>query len=802
MQITIFPSVRDTTSGRYISVHDAFKRIRNNVKQGELIRKIRSLSDKSERDKLKKQLPAYCFSGTFSRKNSNSCTQHSGLICLDFDGEKLENIMSKSEYIYACFLSPSGNGYKVLVKIPPSIEEHEEYFDSLQDYFNLPTFDDKVRNISTACFDTEDPNIYINEDAPMFNQKTMPKHKAITEVMPLFRIDDPDKIITRLQKWIDKTESFGKGGRNAYVAKLAMRFNAFGVPVSRAVNYLAQYEQPDFPWSEIDRTVRGIYARYANEHNTQAFEDREPIHFTKELLRKKTDNSEIKNIVSEKYHITPSQVDEIIDHANSLENEKVFWTVITGKDKSKIKIDSEALKEYYQRHGIYRFWIDKKTWMMIQEDNFKIKEIGEDKIRDHVNEYFESLPDKIDNFSKSYILKTIQDEMDVSYLKREKLAWLPARDIDWQEDTRDTAYFYYQNKAVKITKDSLELMDYSSELNGCIWEDQIIKRDIELLPEADVIWQCEYSQFIMCLALGQDPRKFTDESLVDMSGFYNLCETIGYILHSYKDPANPKSVILTDEVISENPEGGIGKGIFIKGIGQIKNSVVFDGKNWNWNKSFLFQRINLSTQVMAFEDVNRTFNFERLFSIVTEGIEVEKKNKDTFYIPYTRSPKVLITSNYAIKGQGGSHDRRRHEIELKQFFSPTYTPRDYFGHNLYDEWDTRQWMLFDNFMMLCVKTYLTNGLSKSNAKNISYKKLINDVPEEFIAWYDDRIQLGAETSLNAICEEFKAAYQDYKTTLNREMLKWLNKVAAHRGHAVHKDTRREGVYITINAVLR
>jgi len=41
-----------------------------------------------------------------------------------------------------------------------------------------------------------------------------------------------------------------------------------------------------------------------------------------------------------------------------------------------------------------------------------------------------------------------------------------------------------------------------------------------------------------------------------------------------------------------------------------------------------------------------------LFSVVTEGLTLEKKNKDAIKIPFSKSPKIAITTNYAIKGSG------------------------------------------------------------------------------------------------------------------------------------------------------
>lgn len=77
-----------------------------------------------------------------------SLTEHSGLICLDFDGyPKVKTMLddkaaiSKNPYVFAVFISPSGNGLKVLVKIPKDKDNHVNYFQSLQKHFNSEYFD-------------------------------------------------------------------------------------------------------------------------------------------------------------------------------------------------------------------------------------------------------------------------------------------------------------------------------------------------------------------------------------------------------------------------------------------------------------------------------------------------------------------------------------------------------------------------------------------------------------------------------------------------------------------------------------
>jgi hypothetical protein len=152
--ITIFQNIRDTDTPFYRDVHIILERIKNGATK-ELVKKIRLEKRKPERNELKKQLPAICFSGEFNKRADSALIAHSGLICLDFDGyvkqkellQDKENL-SKNKYVFSVFISPSGNGLKVLVKIPADAENHVNYFNSLEKYLNSPYFDKTSKNIS------------------------------------------------------------------------------------------------------------------------------------------------------------------------------------------------------------------------------------------------------------------------------------------------------------------------------------------------------------------------------------------------------------------------------------------------------------------------------------------------------------------------------------------------------------------------------------------------------------------------------------------------------------------------------
>ena len=142
MEITIFKDIKDTSQPFYRNVGLVLERIEKGNSK-EIVKKIRSKKNKEERNDLKKQLPAICFSGNFTKRNDASLTEHSGLICLDFDGYKSskellqeKEKLTKNKFVFSVFISPSGKGLKVIVKIPKDVDNHTNYFSSLNTYFN------------------------------------------------------------------------------------------------------------------------------------------------------------------------------------------------------------------------------------------------------------------------------------------------------------------------------------------------------------------------------------------------------------------------------------------------------------------------------------------------------------------------------------------------------------------------------------------------------------------------------------------------------------------------------------------
>ena len=117
-----FYKSKETKISEATTIQDVLNRIKNGYEVRAQIESLRKEHDKGTKDQIKGSLPMVTFSGLFgeSRKR-DQLLEYSNFICLDIDKlEKLDVLRTKIEsdkFTSTCFLSPSGNGLKVLIKV-------------------------------------------------------------------------------------------------------------------------------------------------------------------------------------------------------------------------------------------------------------------------------------------------------------------------------------------------------------------------------------------------------------------------------------------------------------------------------------------------------------------------------------------------------------------------------------------------------------------------------------------------------------------------------------------------------------
>ena len=769
-KVTIFQNIKETDTPFHREVGVILERIKNGSSK-KLVKNIRTTKDKNERNELKKKLPALCFSGVFNKRKDSALVEHSGLICLDFDGYEKQKLLlehkeklTKDSYVYSVFISPSGNGLKVLVKIPANPDNHVNYFNSLEKYFDSTYFDKMCKNVSRVCYESYDPLIYTNENSKLWDTISEKEYNEVDSYQdpPTIPITDENKVVDILVKWWTKKYPMVEGQRNQNCFVLAMAFNDYGINKSLAGYVLNNYATKSFNQTEITRTIESAYANTQN-FNTKYYEDDEKVQSIKDKIRRGVSKKEIRHQLNEA-GVDGEAITSVISRIEKEQSKQTFWE---KNEKGTIKIIHFSFKKFLEENGFYKYCPEGgKNYVFVKVTNNLIDHTSEKEIKDFILNYLQ----EVDDLS---IYNHFADH--VRYFREEFLTQLSTIDIYFIEDSKDSAYLYYQNCAVRISKDLIEPIDYL-DLGGYVWKDHIINRKFKVCDEH----QCDFSKFIGNICGNDEARIKTLES------------TIGFMMHGYKNLSYCPAVILNDEVISDNPEGGTGKGLFMNALSQMKKLVVIDGKAFAFEKSFPYQLVSADTQILCFDDVKKHFDFERLFSVVTEGLTLEKKNKDAIKIPFSKSPKIGITTNYAIKGSGNSFARRKWEIELHQYYTKTYTPMDEFGKHFFAEWDEDEWCLFDNFMTSCLQDYLSTGLVKSKFVNLQIRQLSAETSHDFIEWCglvqghkkNEIIKINERLIKQDLYFEFISEYPDYgpkaKMTISRtRFYRWLVAYGTH-----------------------
>tara|TARA_R110002153_G_C13329582_1_gene497837 strand:+ start:1594 stop:4011 length:2418 start_codon:yes stop_codon:yes gene_type:complete len=761
--VTIFKNIKETEAPFHRQVGVVLDRIKDGATK-ELVKSIRKEKNKTERNELKKLLPAICFSGIFTKRNDLSISEHSGIICLDFDGyPKQKDLLQdkealcKDKFVFSAFISPSGNGLKVLIKIPADKENHVNYFNSLDKHFKSQYFDKVVKNISRVCYESYDPLIYVNENSSIWDKIEEPEYVEIVKNRDIatIPITDENKIVEILVKWWIKKYPMTEGQRNQNVFILAMAFNDYGIAESLAGYILNQYSSKSFSLQEIKRTLDSAYAN-KNNFGTKYYEDEDKINQIKTKLIRGVSKKELRYQLEETA-IDGKLIESVLNRIEKETAQKTFWE---KSDKGTIKIVHILFKTFLEDNGFYKFNPEgSKNYVFVKVTNNLIDHTSEKEIKDFILNYVIELDDMT-------IYNYFADQ--TRFFREDFLTLLSTIDIYFIEDSNSTSYLYYRNCAVKITKEGLEPIDYM-DLGGYVWKEHIIDRKFKICENTE----CDYKTFIKRICANDEARVKTMES------------TIGFLMHGYKNLSYCPAVILNDEVISDNPEGGTGKGLFMNAINQMKKLVVIDGKQFAFEKSFPYQLVSADTQVLCFDDVKKHFDFERLFSVVTEGLTLEKKNKDAIKIPFSRSPKIAITTNYAIKGSGNSFARRKWELELHQHYNKNFTPIDEFKKHFFADWDDNEWCQFDNYMTYCLQLFLNDGLVKSKFVNLKTRQLSSDTSHDFIEWCGllengahKNLQIGIKVHQQDKYYDFISDYPDYapksKMQISRmKFYKWM-----------------------------
>lgn len=479
-------------------------------------------------------------------------------------------------------------------------------------------------------------------------------------------------------------------------------------------------------------------------------------------------------------NLPPDSEDYIVSQVNSMysnfnKNRGAFYTI----DKEKVaKIDIVKYIDFLELNGfhkIYKFG----SHAFIKSTDKIISKIDTPQIKDFVRKTVEEASHK-----EQVLGELISNNS--KYFGDGFIEFLSPVDTKFVRDEKDKAFVFYKNGWLVVEGRGKTSLRPYSELDGFIWDNHVIDREFTEVEDYD---SSDFSKYIKLIA-GEDEERFN-----------SFRSVIGYMMHTYKDASNAKAILLMDEKISDNPNGRTGKSLLAKALSKIRNSKRLDGKQLklNGDDRFSFQEIELDHLIVDFNDIKRSFPFEQLFSIITDVFPVEKKRGRKFSIPFEESAKIILSTNYTLKGIGDSFSDRFFEIEIFPYFSAKRKPIDIFGRRFFNDWDKPEWNRFDNFMVMCISYFLENGLVKSETVNMKIRKLYNETSKDFVDFFEQNITLGEEYSLKKKFSEFYMQYQDYSSLKQNTFTKWIKNYCSIMEYEYKTRDSNGKKYITINS---
>ncbi len=400
-----------------------------------------------------------------------------------------------------------------------------------------------------------------------------------------------------------------------------------------------------------------------------------------------------------------------------------------------------------------------------------VKEVKEKDIRKYINDFLQDRKFNIKLRDAFYRSKQITGTSFEN---------LPYRSIDFKDFGKDFQFMFFQNKVWKISAEKIEEFRHG-EVPKYVWDQEVIPHRVELLPDFFTVkFEKETEEYSIeitnneCLLfkflqnscrmfwkieeLGHEEKSEAGSKILrkeltaeekneqDMH-LINRIYTLGYLMHRYKDPSRPWAPWALENKVTEEStsSGGSGKSLFMNIPTFFMKHVVIGARDSRITENkHLMENVTEHTDYVHIEDCNEYLNFSFFYPMLTGAWTINPKNTRSFPLPYAIAPKMGFSSNYYPRSVDQSTERRLIYTVFSDFyhhgpndeFPEERSPKSDFGKNLFDDFTEAEWNMAINLGAQCLKMYLKYGKINPPMSNVTKRKLMTIMSDEFKNWAD------------------------------------------------------------------
>ena len=291
---------------------------------------------------------------------------------------------------------------------------------------------------------------------------------------------------------------------------------------------------------------------------------------------------------------------------------------------------------------------------------------------------------------------------------QQSLSLLDKTPLIYYKDTKTSFGLPFKNGFFYF--DALDTMEIKrkeySDVNGFFTPHPLQKRHFEYTDAKG-----DFEIFIQRITTGKkEYLDINDEDRYTIKAFHSM---LGYLCHNLKIRDTIPAIILTDEgANNETRNGRRGKSLIWEAIKEVTKTLQKGGNEFRENYIHIYADLDKSYNCYALDDVPEKFNFNHLFTQISQGISVQPKGIQSFPIKFEDSPKFIITSNWLFpyNEDDASTNARFIEYKIKPYYNINFQPKKEFGKMFFDDWDNEEWNKFYSFIFRCVYFYLKHGL--------------------------------------------------------------------------------------------